>query len=156
MATLEERNFRCPLTDTACIDGRCTQDQCAQISDNEAKARARKWEIQRQELDDPKYRNAAIRVLEARVSWLNSLDTSLTNDGRIVYSFSSPSGMPHGPAREAVKKQCDELIDKILTSSKYRHLVRAAVDGRPISQGSFAKDEDLDGLFDVGVQLDEL
>jgi hypothetical protein len=137
-----ERNFRCPLTDSACINPRCRRDQCAQSLDDEAVEReiqARKREIQRQELNDPKYHKAAIRVLEARVSWLNSQGTK-------QYFFPSPYGMP-GLEREAAKNWREELIYRLLTSSKHRSLVRAVVAGRPISHGSFAKDEDLDDLF---------
>jgi hypothetical protein len=76
-------------------------------------------------------------VLEARLDWLNSKGTT-------EYILPSPYGMRKGPERDAIKKSHEEAIDKILTSPRYRSLVRAAVSGLPLSPSSFVKDDDLD------------
>jgi hypothetical protein len=147
MATPAPRPFQCPLTESACIDRRCSKTQCFQRKDDEDKARkiqAREQEIQLQQLKSRKWRKAASQVAEARVNWLNSQDTCVTNDGRIVYYWS------------AKWERSDEVIERILTSPQHRGLVRAAVGGLSISEGPFAKDEDLDALFEGYEQIDEL
>jgi hypothetical protein len=144
------RNFFCPLTEKACVDTRCRQDQCAQLADDEI----RKREIQRQELNDPLHREAAIRLLEIRVGWLNSQSAP-------HYFLPDPKGLRQGPERDAATVWRNKAIDKLLTSPKYAGLVRAAVNaitmGREISWGSFASDDEVDGLFyQVVEHLDDL